>query len=31
MKIKISGKDLKATDAIKDYVENKSERLQKYS
>ena len=31
MKIKITGKDLKATDAIKDYVEKKSERLQKYS
>ena len=31
MKIKITGKDLKATDAIKDYVEKKCERLQKYS
>lgn len=31
MKTKITGKDLKATDAIKDYVEKKSERLQKYS
>ncbi len=31
MKIKITGKELKATDAIKDYVEKKSERLQKYS
>ncbi len=31
MKIKITGKDLKATDAIKDYLERKSERLQKYS
>ena len=31
MKIKITGKELKATDAIKDYVEKKCERLQKYS
>lgn len=31
MRIKITGKDLKATDAIKDYVEKKCERLQKYS
>ena len=31
MKIKITGKDLKATEAIKDYVEKKCERLQKYS
>ncbi len=31
MKIKITGKDLKATDAIKDYVEKKCERLQKYT
>ena len=31
MKIKITGKELKATDAIKDYLEKKSERLQKYS
>jgi putative sigma-54 modulation protein len=31
MKIKITGKELKATEAIKDYVEKKSERLQKYS
>ena len=30
MKIKITGKDLKATDAIKDYVEKKVERVQKY-
>ena len=31
MGIKITGKDLKATDAIRDYVEKKCERLQKYS
>ena len=31
MKIKITGKELKATEAIKDYVEKKCERLQKYS
>ena len=31
MKIKITGKDLKATDAIKDYLEKKCERLQKYT
>lgn len=31
MRIKITGKELKATDAIKDYVEKKCERLQKYS
>lgn len=31
MKIKITGKDLKATDAIKEYLEKKCERLQKYS
>ena len=30
MNIKITGKDLKATDAIKDYVEKKLERLVKY-
>lgn len=30
MNIKITGKDLKATDAIKDYVEKKVERLSKY-
>ncbi len=30
MNIKITGKDLKATDAIKDYVEKKVERLAKY-
>ena len=30
MNIKITGKDLKATDAIKDYVEKKVERLVKY-
>ena len=31
MKIKITGKDLKATEAIKEYLEKKCERLQKYS
>lgn len=31
MKIKITGKELKATEAIKEYVERKCERLQKYS
>lgn len=31
MNIKITGKDLKATDAIKEYLEKKCERLQKYS
>ena len=31
MKIKITGKELKATEAIKEYVEKKCERLQKYS
>ena len=31
MNIKITGKDLKATDAIKEYVEKKCERLQKYT
>lgn len=30
MNIKITGKDLKATEAIKDYVEKKLERVQKY-
>ncbi len=30
MNIKITGKDLKATEAIKDYTEKKLERLQKY-
>lgn len=30
MNIKITGKDLKATDAIKDYVEKKIEKLVKY-
>ena len=30
MNITISGKDLKATDAIKDYAEKKMERLVKY-
>lgn len=30
MNIKITGKDLKATDAIKDYAEKKLERLEKY-
>lgn len=30
MNIKLTGKDLKATDAIKDYVEKKVERLVKY-
>ena len=30
MDIKITGKDLKATDAIKDYAEKKLERLEKY-
>ncbi len=31
MNIKITGKELKATDAIKDYLNKKCERLQKYS
>ena len=31
MRIKITGKELKATEAIKEYVEKKCERLQKYS
>ena len=30
MNIKITGKDVKATDAIKDYLEKKLERVQKY-
>ena len=30
MNIKITGKELKATEAIKDYVEKKMERLEKY-
>jgi len=30
MNIKITGKDLKATEAIKDYIETKTQRLQKY-
>lgn len=30
MNIKITGKELKATESIKDYVERKSERLEKY-
>ncbi len=30
MNIKITGKDLKATDAIKDYIEKKLTRLEKY-
>lgn len=30
MNIKITGKELKATEAIKDYVERKMERLEKY-
>ena len=30
MDIKITGKDLKATEAIKDYIEKKVERLVKY-
>lgn len=30
MNIKITGKDLKATEAIKDYVQKKLERIQKY-
>ena len=30
MNIRITGKDLKATEAIKDYVEKKIERLEKY-
>ena len=30
MNIKITGKDLKVTDSIKEYVEKKMERVQKY-
>ena len=30
MNIKITGKELKATDAIKNYIDTKSERLEKY-
>ena len=30
MNIKITGKELKATDAIKNYIDTKSDRLQKY-
>ena len=30
MNIKITGKELKATDSIKEYIETKAERLQKY-
>ena len=30
MNIKITGKDMKATEAIKDYVEKKLDRIQKY-
>ena len=30
MNIKITGKDLKATEAIKEYAEKKAERLEKY-
>ena len=30
MNIKITGKDLKATDAIKDYIGKKLERIEKY-
>lgn len=30
MNIKITGRELKATDSIKDYIETKAERLQKY-
>ena len=31
MNIKITGKELKATEAIREYVEKKCERLQKYT
>ena len=31
MNVKITGKDLKATEAIKEYIEKKCERLQKYT
>ena len=30
MNIKITGKELKATDAIKNYIDTKSERIEKY-
>ena len=30
MNIKITGKELKATEAIKDYIEKKADRLVKY-
>ena len=30
MNIKITGKELKATEAIKNYVETKAERIKKY-
>ena len=30
MNIKITGKELKATESIKDYIDTKAERLQKY-
>ena len=30
MNVKITGKDLKATEAIKDYIERKMERIEKY-
>ena len=30
MNVKITGKDIKATEAIKEYVEKKLERIQKY-
>ena len=30
MNIKITGKELKATEAIKNYIDSKAERLQKY-
>ena len=30
MKIKITGKELKITDAINDYAEKKMERIEKY-
>ena len=30
MNIKITGKDLKATEAIKNYIDSKTDRIQKY-
>lgn len=30
MNIKITGKELKATDAIKNYIDTKAERIEKY-